>query len=106
MSFLPAPWLPTPPTHLDECGFSKSLVVRLPYISIFWQSWVFFVLRLVVILWLCEEAKCVCLRLHLVQKYKELSKWKKDLSILIITGAWKWRNDCFVQFVLECNFFS
>ena len=32
------PWLPisTPPTNLDECFFFNSLVVRLPYSSIFW----------------------------------------------------------------------
>ena len=34
-----------PPTHLDGCGFFKSLVVRLPYSSIFWSFWVLFVLR-------------------------------------------------------------
>ena len=28
-----------PPTCLDECGFFKSLVVRLPYTLIFWQFW-------------------------------------------------------------------
>ena len=38
------------PTHLNEYFFSKSLVVRLPYSSIFWQFWLYFVLRLVVIL--------------------------------------------------------
>ena len=38
------------PAHLDEYGFFKSLVVGLLCSSIFWQFWVFFVLRLVVIL--------------------------------------------------------
>ena len=33
-----------PPTHLDECDFFISLVVRLPHSSIFWQFWVIFVL--------------------------------------------------------------
>ena len=32
-------------TRLDECGFFNSLVVWLPYSSIFRQSWVLFVLR-------------------------------------------------------------
>ena len=32
-------------THLDECGFLKSVVVRLPYCLIFWWFWVLFVLR-------------------------------------------------------------
>ena len=35
----------TYPTHLDECGFFKSLVVRLSYSSIFWWFWVLFVLK-------------------------------------------------------------
>ena len=34
----------TPPTHLDECGFSKSLGVGLPYSSYFWRIWVIFIL--------------------------------------------------------------
>ena len=35
----------TPPTRLDEYGFFKSLVVRLPFSSIFWRSWVLSLLR-------------------------------------------------------------
>ena len=31
-----------PPTGLDVCFFFNSLVVRLPYSSIFWQFWLFF----------------------------------------------------------------
>ena len=34
-----------PATHLDECGFFKSLVIGLSNSSIFWQFWVLFVLR-------------------------------------------------------------
>ena len=34
-----------PPTGLDECFFCNSLVVGLPYSSIFWQFWLFFVLN-------------------------------------------------------------
>ena len=46
------PWLPipTPPTGLDECFFFNSLVARLQYSSIFWQFWLFYVFKLVVIL--------------------------------------------------------
>ena len=40
----------TPPTGLDECFFFNSLVVRLPFSLIFWQFWLFFVFKLVVIL--------------------------------------------------------
>ena len=45
-------WLPisTPPFDLDECFFFKSLVVKFPYSSIFWQFWLFFVFKFVVVL--------------------------------------------------------
>ena len=45
------PWLPisTPPTSLDE-SFFNSLVVGLPYVSIFWKFWLFFVFKFVVVL--------------------------------------------------------
>ena len=65
------PWLPVsaPPTGLDECFFFISLVVGLPYSSIFCQFWLFFVLKLLLsFFWLCEEAQCVCPCLHLGQK--------------------------------------
>ena len=42
----------TPPTGLNECFFFNSLVVRLPYSSIFWQFWVFFFFKFVVVLFL------------------------------------------------------
>ncbi|KAF6119791.1 hypothetical protein HJG60_010197 [Phyllostomus discolor] len=64
-------WLPVsaPPTGLDECFFFKSLVVRFPYSLIFWQYWLFFVFKLLLsFFWLCEEAQCVYLHLHLGQK--------------------------------------
>ena len=46
------PQLPicTPPTRLDDCFFFNSLVVWLPYSSIFWQLWLFFSFKFVVIL--------------------------------------------------------
>ena len=40
----------TPSTSLDECFFFNSLVVRFPYSSIFWQFWLFFVFKFVVVL--------------------------------------------------------
>ena len=53
----------TPPTGLDESFFFKSLVVRLPYSSIFWQfSW-FFNFKFVVVLLLVVQAGTVCLPL-------------------------------------------
>ena len=42
--------------RLDECFFLISLVVGLPYSSIFCQFWLVFVFKFVVVLlWLCEE---------------------------------------------------
>ena len=70
---LAVPQLPisASPTSLDECFFFISLVVGLPYSSIFCQFWVFFVFKLLLsFFWLCEEAQCVYLRLHL--------GWKPD----------------------------
>ena len=56
----------TPPTSLDECFFFISLFVRLPYISIFCQFWLFFVFKMLLsFFWLCEEAQCVYLHLPL-----------------------------------------
>ena len=46
------PLLPisTPPTGLDECFFFNSLIVGLLFSSIFWQFWLFFVFKFVVVL--------------------------------------------------------
>ena len=46
-----------PPTGLDECFFFISLVVGLPYSSIFCQFWLFFVFKLLSFFWLCKEAQ-------------------------------------------------
>ena len=72
-SSLPQQPVSAPPTSLDECFFFISLVVRLPYSSIFCQFWLFFVLKLLLSFsWLCEEAQCVYLCLHL--------GWKSNCS--------------------------
>ena len=49
---LSPPRLPisAPPTSLDECFFFKSLVVRLPCSLIFWQFWLVFVFKLVIVI--------------------------------------------------------
>ena len=63
-----SPRLPisAPPTGLDECFFFISLVVRLPYSSIFCQFWLVFIVKLLLsFFWLCKGAECVYLRLHL-----------------------------------------
>ena len=65
-SFPPQLPVSAPPTGLDECFFFISLFVGLPYSLIFCQFWLFFVFKLLLSLfWLCEEAQCVYLRLHL-----------------------------------------
>ena len=51
----------TPPTSLDECFFFNSLVVRLPYSSIFCQFWLVFVLKFIVVLLLVVQGGTVCL---------------------------------------------
>ena len=53
--------LAAPFTCLDECFFFKSLVVRLPYSLVFWQFWLYFVLRLVVILPMVLQGGKACL---------------------------------------------
>ena len=45
----------TLPTSLDECFFFNSLVVGLPYSSIFWQVWLFFVFKFGVLLLVVKE---------------------------------------------------
>ena len=65
-SFPPQLPVSAPPTGLDECFFFISLFVGLPYSLIFCQFWLVFVFKLLLSLfWLCEEAQCVYLRLHL-----------------------------------------
>ena len=50
----------------------NSLVVELPYSAIFCQFWLFFVFKLLLyFFWLCKEAQCVYLHLHLGWK----SEW-------------------------------
>ena len=50
-----------PPAGLGECFFFNSLVVGLPYSSIFWKFWAFFVLRLLVILLVVVQGGKACL---------------------------------------------
>ena len=58
-----------PSTSLNECYFFNSLVVGLPYSSIFWQFGYFYFLSLLLFFfWLCKEAKCIYPCLHLGRK--------------------------------------
>ena len=50
-----------PPASLDECFFFNSLVVGLPYSSIFCQFWLVFVFKFVVVLLLVVGRGTVCL---------------------------------------------
>ena len=53
--------------------FFNSLVVRLPYSSIFCQFWCFLFLNLLLsFFWLCREAQCIYLCLHLGQLYSSV----------------------------------
>ena len=54
-----SPWLPVsaPPTGLDECFFFNSLVVGLLYSLIFWQFWLNFVFKFVIVLFIVQEGK-------------------------------------------------
>ena len=55
-----------PPTSLDECFFFISLVVGLPYSSIFCELWLFFVFKLLLpFFWVCKEAQCVLSLIHI-----------------------------------------
>ena len=56
------------PACLDECVFFNCLVVGLPYSGIFCQFWLF-----LSFFWLCEEAQCVYLCLHLGWKPRNAS---------------------------------
>ena len=68
-SSLPQLPISAPPAGLDECFFFISLVVGLPYSSIFCQFWLFFVFKLLLSFFrLCEEAQCVYLHLYLGRK--------------------------------------
>ena len=64
-----------PPTSLEECFFFNSLVVGLPYSSIFWQFCLLLFFNLLLsFFWLWEEAKCIYLCLHLGQKLRAIFK--------------------------------
>ena len=89
----PLCWLPisAPPTGLGEC-FLISLVVGLPYSSIFCQFWLFFVFKFVVALFLVVRGGTV-------SAYTSILAGSLDLnSIFLILVPWKetarWRDGC------------
>ena len=58
-SSLPLLPVSAPIISLDECFFFNSLVVGLPYSSILWQFWLFFVFKFVVVLLLVVQGSKV-----------------------------------------------
>ena len=79
-SFPPQP-VSTSPTSLNECFFFNSLVVGLPYSSIFWQFWLFFVFTFVVILLLIVQGGKVYLPTP--PSWPEVSQVHSFLALLI-----------------------
>ena len=61
VSSLPQLPVSAPPTGLDECFFFNSLIVRLPYSSIFCQFWLVFIFKFVVVLLLVVRGGTVYL---------------------------------------------
>ena len=58
----------TLPISLSEYFSFNSLVVRLPYSSIFWQFWLFFwFFNWLLFFWLCKDARFVYICLHFGQ---------------------------------------
>ena len=82
-SSLPCLPIPAPPTGLDGCFFFISLVVRLPYSSILSILVVFVFKLLLSFFWLCEEAQCVYLCLHLGQELEIVFKSERGLSRIV-----------------------
>ena len=66
------PGCPSPsllPVWMNVSSLSACFVGLPPYSSIFCQFWLFFVFKLLFsFFWLCEEAQCVYLHLHLVDR--------------------------------------
>ena len=84
-----------PPAGLDECFFFNSLVVRLTYSSIFYQFWLFFVFKFVVLL-LVEQGGRVCLpmppsllEVHLLSIFYLKVCVKEFWTLLLSTVKWK-----------------
>ena len=84
MVLQPPPWhvsslsqlpISTFPTSLNEFFFFNSLVVIIPYSSIFWPFWLFFVYKFVVVLLFIVWGGTVYLLKHLHLGWKSL-KWK------------------------------
>ena len=77
-TFLPQLPVSAPPTSLDECFFFNSLVVGIPYSSVFWQFWLLFVFKLAIVLLSVVRGSKV--HLHMPPSWPEvlktIFKWK------------------------------
>ena len=83
------PTVSTPPTSLDECFFFNSLVFGLLYRLIFWQFWLFFLLKFVVVLVLVVRGSTVCLTTS--PSWLEVIIYNLNLNISPkIQCAWVW----------------
>ena len=80
-SSLPQLPISAPPASLDECFFLNSLVVGLPYSSIFCRFKLFLNL-LLSFFWLCGKAECIHLCLHLGRKSHAFDYWLRKFPKL------------------------
>ena len=71
----------TPPTGLDKCFFFNSLV-QTSYSLTVCQFWLFFNL-LLSFFWLCKEAQCIYLHLHLGRKSPVTFLFKQVANIVV-----------------------
>ena len=81
-------------SYRSGCFFFNSLVVRLPYSSIFCQFWLFFVFKFVVILLLVVWVGTVYLHLHLGQKSQLQSFKINNKTCLLLFGL----KICYISF--------
>ena len=82
------PWLliSTPPTSMDKCFFFNSLVVGLPYCSIFCLFWLVFVFKFIVVLLLVVRGGTVRLSMPL--------SWLEVLCVCIFYASTKKHTYC------------
>ena len=79
--FSPPPLpISAPPTSLDECFFFNTLVVGLPYSMIFWQFWLFFVFKFVVVLLVVWGSKAI-------STYASILQLLFDKNLILIWGT-------------------
>ena len=88
-SSLPQLPVSAPPTSWNECFFFNSLVVRLLHGSIFWQFWLFFVFKFVVVLLLVTQGAKVYLPMP--PSWPEVIISTRHLTFLSLYLSVKWQ---------------